>query len=425
MHNSINPIPENELQRLLSLAELDLDYANLEENFKDLTLLAAKIAGTEISLINIIDSYTQWTLGSHGLAVKQIPREDSVCQYTIMDTSSYEVRDLSADPRFKDKFYVDGPLALRYYHGFPLKTDQGFNVGALCVLDSKVSPLSEDKVQLLEIIAETIVKRLKGYSAFHSLQEKLQASEASKRKVAHDIRGPLGGIIGLSEIILDQGATTNIEEVIEFVGLINNSSKSLLDLTDEILSDGKQTGLAEDNFNLAIFKKKLEELYAPQAKYKNIDLKVTVNPHFAEVPFSRDQLLQISGNLISNAIKFTPHNGKITVELDLIRGQERQLLKIVVADTGIGMEGNILNGINQGNCHSTTGTAGEKGFGIGLNVVQHLVKELKGSLSVEANAKCGTTFTVVLPQPANHRAENVANTTDGKHLNGSGAANQP
>lgn len=411
MQNSMNPIPDNEFQRLISLANLDLDYTNLEEDFKDLTLLAAKIAGTEISLINIIDSYTQWTLGSHGLAVKQIPREDSVCQYTIMDSSSYEVPDLSADPRFKDKFYVDGPLALRYYHGFPLKIAQGINVGALCVMDSKVKPLSEEKVQLLEIIAETIVKRLKGSKAFHMLEEKLEASEALQSKVAHDIRGPLGGIIGLSEIILEQGETTDIKEVIELVGMINNSSKSLLELADEILLAKNQAGLAEKELNLLVFKSKLDALYTPQAKHKNIGLNVTVNPHFATIPFSRNQLLQITGNLISNAIKFTPHGGQIKVDLDLLLGDERQLLKIVVADTGVGMEGDLLNGINDGNCKSTTGTAGEKGFGIGLNVVQHLVKELKGSLSVEANADCGTTFTVVLPQPANHRAENMANTT--------------
>ncbi len=411
MQNSMNPIPDNEFQRLISLANLDLDYTNLEEDFKDLTLLAAKIAGTEISLINIIDSYTQWTLGSHGLAVKQIPRADSICQYTIMDSSSYEVPDLSADPRFKDKFYVDGPLSLRYYHGFPLKNAQGINVGALCVMDSKVKPLSEEKVHLLEIIAETIVKRLKGSKAFHMLEEKLHASEAIQSKVAHDIRGPLGGIIGLSEIILEQGETTDIKEVIELVGLINNSSKSLLELADEILLAKNQAGLAEKELNLLVFKSKLDALYTPQAKHKNIGLHVTVNPHFAAIPFSRNQLLQITGNLISNAIKFTPHGGQIKVDLDLILGDERQLLKIVVADTGVGMEGDLLNGINDGNCKSTAGTAGEKGFGIGLNVVQHLVKELKGSLSVEANAECGTTFTVVLPQPANHRAENMANTT--------------
>src|SRR6476469_1459946 len=97
-------IPHNEMNRLLSLSEFDLDYDNLGENFKDLTLLAAKVAGTEISLINIIDSFTQWTVSSYGLDLKQMPREDSVCQYTILEDEGFEVKDLSNDDRVNNKF---------------------------------------------------------------------------------------------------------------------------------------------------------------------------------------------------------------------------------------------------------------------------------------------------------------------------------
>jgi hypothetical protein len=58
------PIPKNEMERLIGLSEFDLDYSNLEDNFKDLTKLAAKVAGTNISLINLLDSFTQWTIVS-------------------------------------------------------------------------------------------------------------------------------------------------------------------------------------------------------------------------------------------------------------------------------------------------------------------------------------------------------------------------
>ncbi len=54
------PVPSNEFERVIELSELDLDYSNLEENLEDLTNLAARITGTEISLINLIDNYTQW-----------------------------------------------------------------------------------------------------------------------------------------------------------------------------------------------------------------------------------------------------------------------------------------------------------------------------------------------------------------------------
>lgn len=80
------PMPEKEMERLLALTDFDLDYSNLQENFKDLTKLAAKVSGTDISLVNLIDSYTQWTVSSHGLLLEQMPREESVCQYTICES---------------------------------------------------------------------------------------------------------------------------------------------------------------------------------------------------------------------------------------------------------------------------------------------------------------------------------------------------
>ncbi|MBC7758023.1 MAG: sensor histidine kinase, partial [Phormidesmis sp. FL-bin-119] len=100
------PIPANELDRAMGLSDFNIDYTNTENNFKDLARLAASVAGTEISLVNLIDSYTQWTISSHGLDIDQMPREESVCQYTIVEDDHFEVDDLSQDIRFKDKFYV-------------------------------------------------------------------------------------------------------------------------------------------------------------------------------------------------------------------------------------------------------------------------------------------------------------------------------
>lgn len=101
----------------MNLSELDLDYAELSEEFKDLAMLAAKVASTDISLINLIDSYTTWTIFGQGLEIQQTPREESLCQYTIMGQSQFEVSDLSLDKRFLDKDFTKAPLSLRYYFG--------------------------------------------------------------------------------------------------------------------------------------------------------------------------------------------------------------------------------------------------------------------------------------------------------------------
>jgi signal transduction histidine kinase len=398
MHDSKPPIPENEMQRLLSLADLDIDYSSMEDNFKDLTQLAAKVAGTEISLINIIDSYTQWTIANYGLQSGQVAREETACQYTIMKPEPFEVPDLAADDRFKDKPYVSGAPGLRYYFGLPLKTSEGVHIGALCVLDTSLKKLSPEKIEMLEIIGQTVVKRLRSYEALNSLSQRLKAANESKMKVAHDIRGPLTGIIGLSDMITDQGDACDIQELMEFVSMINKSGKSLLELADEILTADSQKPIASHEFNLLLFKDKLIQLYAPQAKYKDISLNIDINSTNRQVPFSKNKLIQITGNLISNAIKFTAAGGTVVVGLDLMVTGGERVLKIIVSDNGVGMEALALEQVTSGNTSSSAGTLGEKGFGFGLSLVSHLVESLNGHLDVLSNPGQGSRFEVLLPQ---------------------------
>lgn len=392
-------IPADELERLMSLAEYDLDYSNHQDNFKDLAKLAAKVAGTEISLVNLIDTFTQWTISNHGLNLQQMPREDSVCRYTILNSDHFEVDDLSSDARFNDKFYVTGEPNVRYYYGVPLKTPEGHNLGALCVLDKHHKALTPEKAELLKIIADEIVNRLKTYKVIDSLQNKLVEANETKKKVAHDIRGPLGGIIGLAQIISEQGKENHIDEVLEFINLIHRSGRSILELADEILSSDKPQPLKGDEFNLLMFKDKLEKLYLPQAKNKNISFSIKVSPSSATTPFSKNKLLQITGNLISNAIKFTPNSGSVHVDLNLkVDKNKKNLLRIKISDTGIGLTKDSIDAILSSTAISTNGTGGETGYGFGLSLVKHLVDSLKGTLMIHSEPGKGATFEVDLPQ---------------------------
>ena len=399
MHN--NPTPKDEMGRIISLADYDLDYTSFQDTFKDLAKLAAKVAGTTISLVNLIDSFTQWTVTNHGLDIDQMPRDQSVCQYTIsVPEDHFEVKDLTGDDRFKDKFYVKDEPKLKYYFGIPLKTEDGHSLGALCVLDKDLKTLTPEKIELLKIIADEIVTRLKAHKIITGLKTKLHDANESKKKVAHDIRGPLGGIIGLAQVISEQGKDNEIDEVLEFINLIQRSGRSLLELADEILSVDlpRKRVLQADEFNLLVFKDKLEKLYTPQARNKNIDFVISTSVNSATIPFSKNKLLQITGNLISNAMKFTPLNGKITVDLSLKIEETRNLLQINVTDTGVGLSQDAINTILQGKATSTDGTSGEQGYGFGLALVKHLVDTLKGEMRIYAQPNQGANFEVVLPQ---------------------------
>jgi len=396
------PIPENEYERVLNLSDFNLDYSNFQDNFKDLARLAASVAGTPISLVNLIDSYTQWTISNFGLNLEQMTREESVCQYTIKyDEKAFEVEDLSKDDRFKDKFYVKDNPSLRYYYGVPLISD-GLNIGALCVLDREVRTLSPEKEELLRIIADEIVNRLKAYKAIEGLRNRVKEVQATQNKVVHDIRGPLGGIIGLTEIISEQGKENKIDEVLEFINLIHKSGKSILELADEILSASldKSVALNSNELDLQSFKDKLEKLYVPQAKSKNIQFDVNINPRAMGIPFPKNKLLQITGNLISNAIKFTPNGGKVSVGLDMDISGSKNNLKITVKDTGEGLSPEKINDILNGNASSEQGTEGENGYGFGLQLIKHLISSLNGKLNIHSVQGEGSVFEVSIGKNA-------------------------
>ena len=397
------PVPLNEMERIINLSEFNLDYSELEHHFKDLAKLAAKIAGTPVSLINLIDSYTQWTITNYGLDIEQMPRTDSVCQYTIMGDGAFEVKDLTEDERFKSKFYVTDNPNLRYYLGVPIKTEDGFHIGALCVLDTNAkdsgleNKLTSEKIELLTLIAAEIVQRLKAFSVIKSLQGQLLEANSLRKKVLHDIRGPIGGIIGLAQIINDQEKSNTIEQILEMVGLIHQSGTTLLELADEILNT-ETNEFSHQPFNLLVFKEKLLKLYSPQAKNKNINFAVNIAAGNETKTFSKDKLLQIVGNLISNAMKFTPQNGFVTVNLAIIGHSSEAMLNITVKDSGVGLSPEAIAVIMNGTATTTNGTVGEKGFGLGLALVKHLVDKLQGTIHITSVEEEGTTFEINLPQ---------------------------
>jgi signal transduction histidine kinase len=117
-----------------------------------------------------------------------------------------------------------------------------------------------------------------------------------------------------------------------------------------------------------------------------------------EIPFSKNKILQIAGNLISNAIKFTPENGKVTVDLGLVIGQDDKKLQITVKDTGIGLTEEAIQNIQNGTVSSTEGTEGEQGYGFGLSLVKHLLDGMKGSLLIASKPGHGAEFSVRIPQ---------------------------
>ena len=393
--------PTNEYQRLIELTELDLDYSNLKDQLEDLTKLAARIAGTEISIVNLIDSYTQWSVANYGIDIEQMPREESICQYVILDGETLEVKNLKEDDRFKNRPYVKGGPKLEYYYGVPLTTRAGVHLGALCVLDKQSHDISPENQELLSMVANQVIRRLEALKTIKSLEDKIEELHSSKLKVSHDIRNPISGIIGLAEMMKDEVKNARVNEVIELLDVIQKGGQSLLELADSILhQEDRRSDPGENEFSCETFAQKLRELYLPQAKVKKVQLKIEPSQENDSIYFSKKRLLQITGNLISNSIKFTPSEGEVSILISIETSEskgESNTLVIEVIDTGTGMSEAKKQELLSGYATSELGTSGENGYGFGLSLVLHLIKKAKGSLELKTEIGKGTHFEVRLP----------------------------
>ncbi len=398
--NPTEAVNTTEYNRVKSLLDLDLDYENLQDEFQNLNRLAASIAGTDISLVNLIDSYTQWTVSHFGLDVLQMPREESVCNYTIKEENSFEIPRLDKDVRFKDKFFVAGNSSdfdLKYYYGIPLTMGSGENIGALCVMDKDEKEMTPEKIQQLKYIAAEIVEHLELKRQLKTQRQEVLEGLKIKNKLAHDVRGPLAGIQGLSELALSDDLSKI--ELISYFKMIEKSSVQLLDLTEDILKarTSKKFPVA-GKISIKDLGDKIIHLYQPQAILKNIVIEVDIATEDGEKSVYLDSLLQIIGNLVSNAIKFTPSGGKVILGLSKAISDETENLEIRVEDSGSGFSAEKIKNILDGKGISSKGTSGEIGFGLGLKLVKNMVEEMGGDFNISSLENSGGRLKMTVPQ---------------------------
>lgn len=401
MADKLNQIPENEFERLLKLSEYNIDYSEIYSKIDDLTKLAAYVTDKPISLVNILEANTQWTISSIGLEIHQTPREDTACQYVVLGEDSLEVEDMSQDLRFKDKHYVVQEPNIRYYFGVPLTTPDGIRIGAMCVMDTEISEINDEKAEYLKIIANQVMNCIESYQKIVLMRRAMEDLKEIQHKISHDIRGPIGGIMGIAEIIEEELNEGNVDEIPHFLDLIKNGGQSVLDLASEILSsyskDSHQLNdTTSQKLTLVRLKEKLKNLYQPQAKVKSIKLKVDIGDENQETEFPKYNLMQIFGNLITNAIKFTPENGEVNVSMTLYE-TDQTLLTFKISDNGVGMTGEQLKAILSEHPKTTAGTNNERGFGFGFQLARHLTKNLNGKLNIDSEPGEGTTITVNIP----------------------------
>lgn len=155
----MKPLPPNEAKRLEALKAYKILDTLPEKELDDIARLASEICGTPISLITLIDKERQWFKANVGMDGTETPRDTSFCQYTIMGNDVYEVTDALNNSIFAENPFVLGDPNVRFYAGAPLITPDGFNLGALCVIDRVPKKLSEEQKKSLQGLARFVISQ--------------------------------------------------------------------------------------------------------------------------------------------------------------------------------------------------------------------------------------------------------------------------
>ena len=158
---NLPPLPNNEEDRLQALIEYQVLDTEAEQQFDDLTAIAAHICDTPISLISLIDENRQWFKSKVGLEVTETPRELAFCAHTILKSEKILiVPNAEEDERFADNPLVKSDPNIRFYAGAPLVTPDGFAVGTLCTIDNKPRELSPEQIEALQALSRQVISQL-------------------------------------------------------------------------------------------------------------------------------------------------------------------------------------------------------------------------------------------------------------------------
>jgi signal transduction histidine kinase len=239
-------------------------------------------------------------------------------------------------------------------------------------------------------------------ASFNEMSAELERSNQLRRKmtadIAHDLRTPLSVIMGYTEALNDGKLAASPE----MFDILHSETLHLSHLVEDLktlsLADAGELPLAYQRVSLEGLLKRTAGAYRVQAEAAGIEIHLEIPPHLPEIEVDVERMMQVLGNLMSNALRYTPAGGQIT----LSAGAESEQVWLSVADNGEGIPAEQLPYIFERSYRGDKArrhTEGESG--LGLSIARSLVEVHGGKIGVSSQAGKGTAFTISLPRGKN------------------------
>jgi PAS domain S-box-containing protein len=248
--------------------------------------------------------------------------------------------------------------------------------------------------------------------ALEKSKKELSELNAQKDKLfsilSHDLRSPFSSILGFCDILIREHDQLAGEESLQFVEYIQEAAQDQLALVNKLLDwsrlESGRIKMEYVDIDLHDLAEKTVRSLLGLARQKEVTL-ISTLPSNVAIHGDSSLISQVFGNLIGNALKFTPAKGTITIEL-----AEERLNQWVIAmrDTGAGIpEEDLPKLFHVEEKYTRKGLNGEKGTGLGLPIVAEIVEKHHGSIAVQSKVGEGTTFFITLPKSSPNEAKQV------------------
>lgn len=238
-------------------------------------------------------------------------------------------------------------------------------------------------------------------------QEKIKAEKANEAKsiflfnMSHDIRTPINAIVGYSQLMKKE--LTN-PKLVHYQEMIEQYSKLLLSIINNVLDMARvESGKMELDENYNVVGNILQvvcDAFEGEATRKNIEITRNISVKHKHVMVDATKMQEILSNLISNAIKYTPEDGHVSIDIQELECEREGyvLFQTKVSDTGIGMSEDFLPSLFELFARERNTTISKiPGTGLGMAIVKNFVDLMDGSIEVESELGEGSTFTITIP----------------------------
>ncbi len=261
-------------------------------------------------------------------------------------------------------------------------------------LQTKNTKISKNEKQIKEQLRE-----------IKHIADELKISNNTKDKffsiIAHDLKSPFNAIINFSELLSKNFDKIDVQKQIKYVNIIKESSQNTFKLLENLLLWSRsQQGVIKfspEKIDLKVLLFETMFNIQEQANKKNI-LVSDMIPENKIIFADNNMLSTVFRNLITNAIKFTPKSGKITISAKEVSDNNQEFINISVKDTGIGISKEIQSKIfDIAENTSTQGTENEAGTGLGLIICKEFIEKHGGKIWVESESNEGSCFIFSLP----------------------------